>query len=406
MVLFRQQVAALISYLLYWGVYLTRDLYESYCYFYLCLNGYLGILHYMDAILNSKYTIPLCLILGGSVILLFLNLILKSRIKKLEEKVKEGKYSIPLTFYRFIQRIAVPLLFLGLLSIAIAMISFDPQIQKIVKIIFAIIMTFIIVRSLNKTLELAFSRYFEKEWANHDREKNIRPLLSLIKFLFWIVGIIILLANLGLDVSTAITGLGVGGIAVAIAAQGILGDLFSYFVIFFDKPFELGDFIVFGDKMGVVESIGIKSIRIRVLTGELLIIANHDLTDSRIHNFKQMQKRRVVFSIGVIYETPPEKLEKIPTIIKDIIASVETIPGIICDRCHFNGFGNFSLNFETVYFVPTNDYITYMNVQQEIYFKLFRAFAKEDISFAYPTQLVYTKDDSDASEESDNQSTK
>ncbi len=267
------------------------------------------------------------------------------------------------------------------------MVAFNEQIQKIVKVSFSIIMTFIIVRSLSKTLELAFSRYFDHDWANHDREKNLRPLLSLIKFIFWIIGIIFLMANLGLDVSTALAGLGVGGIAVAIAAQGILGgDLFSYLVIFFDKPFELGDFIVFGgDKSGVVERIGIKSIRIRVLSGELMIIANSDLTSARIHNYKQMLRRRVVFKIGgVLYETPPaDKLEKIPTIIKDIIASAQTLEGVICDRSHFAGFGDFSLNFETVYYVPTNDYALYMDTQQEIYLKLVRAFKEEGIEFAY-----------------------
>ncbi len=345
----------------------------------------------MQALLESEYLQALLIVVIGSIVLLPVNIILKRRIKKLEANQQEGKKYSHLNFLRFFQRIAIPLAFLGLLTIAIDRVAFDEEIQKSVKIVFSIIMTFIIVRSLNKTMELAFTRYFEKEWANHEREKSLRPLLSLIKFIFWIVGIIFLLANLGLDVSTALAGLGVGGIAVAIAAQGILGDLFSYLVIFFDKPFELGDFIVFGDKSGVVERIGIKSIRIRVLSGELLVIANSDLTAARVHNYKQMLRRRVVFKIGVLYETPAEKLEKIPTIIKDIIASVQTIEGVVCDRCHFFAFGDYSLNFETVYYVPTSDYAIYMDTQQEIYLKLFKAFQEEGISFAYPTQLVYTK---------------
>ena len=351
----------------------------------------LSILECMQTLLEWEYLKALSVIVVGSLILFLVNIILKRRIRKMEEKKQEGKKTINLNFMRFFQKIAVPLAFLGLLTVAVEMVAFDDQIQNIVKISFSIIMTFIIVRSLNKTLELAFSRYFDHDWANHDREKNLRPLLSLVKFIFWIIGIIFLMANLGLDVSTALAGLGVGGIAVAIAAQGILGDLFSYLVIFFDKPFELGDFIVFGDKAGVVERIGIKSIRIRVLSGELMIIANSDLTSARIHNYKQMLRRRVVFKIGVLYETPAEKLEKIPTIIKDIIASVQTIEGVICDRSHFFAFGDFSLNFETVYYVPTNDYVIYMDTQQEIYLKLVRAFKEEGIEFAYPTQLVYTK---------------
>lgn len=345
----------------------------------------------MQALLTSEYIKALLVIVGGSVVLFFVNVFLKQRIKTLEEKNREGIKTPPLIFLRFFQRIAVPLAFLALLTIAIKIVSFNEQIQDIVRIVFSIIMTIIIVRSLNKTIELAFSRYFEHDWADSRRERNLKPLLALVKFILWTVGVIFLLANLGLDVSTALAGLGVGGIAVAIAAQGILGDLFSYLVIFFDKPFELGDFIIFGDKSGVVEHIGIKSIRIRVLSGELLIISNSDLNSSRVHNYKKMIRRRVLFNVRIAYETPADKVEKIPSIIKDVIGSVKTIEGVICDRSHLNAFGEYSLNFETIYYVPTNDYAIFMDTQQEIYFKLFRALKEEEIKLAYPTQLVYTE---------------
>ena len=343
-------------------------------------------------LLKSEYLKAILVIVIGSFVLLLINIILKRKIKALEEKKEKGEKTHHLNFLRFFQRIAVPLAFLALLTIATEMVSFNEKIQNIVRIGLSIVMTFIIVRALSKSLDLAFERYFEHEWTDRSRERHLKPLLSLVKFIFWIVGIIFLMANLGLDVSTALAGLGVGGIAVAIAAQGILGDLFSYLIIFFDKPFELGDFIVFGDKSGVVEHIGIKSIRIRVLSGELLIIANSDLTSARVHNYKQMVHRRVVFTIKVPYKTPAAKLEKIPSIIKGSITSAETIAGVSFDRSHFNAFGDYSLNFETVYYVPTNDYAVYMDTQQEIYFKLFRAFKEEGIDFAYPTQLVYTNE--------------
>ena len=346
----------------------------------------------MQTLLESEYLWPLLVIVIGTLALLFVNIFLKRRISTLEGKKQQGVRMPRLNFLRFFQRIAVPLAFLGLLTIATEMISFNEKIQNIVKTGLSIVMTIIIIRSLNKSLELAFSRYFEHEWTDDTREKNLGPLLSLFKFILWTLGIIFLLANLGLDVSTAIAGLGVGGIAVAIAAQGILGDLFSYLVIFFDKPFELGDFIVFGDKSGVVERIGIKSIRIRVLSGELLIIANSDLNAARVHNYKQMLQRRVLFTVRIAYETPADKVEKIPTIIKDVIGSVETIEGVIFDRSHFNAFGEYSLNFETVYYVPTNNYRIFMDTQQEIYNKIFRTFKEEGIKFAYPTQLLYTMD--------------
>ena len=329
----------------------------------------------------------------GVFILAIVNVVLKRRIKKYEDqRVESGLRGVgrSLPLLRFFQRIAIPLAFLGILSVGFNMVSFDERVQSTITAFFAILMTIIIIRSISKGIELAFSRHFEKEWSNHEHEKNLKPLLSLVKFTLWIVGFIFLLANLGFDVSTAVAGLGVGGIAIAIAAQGILGDLFSYFVIFLDKPFELGDFIVFGDIWGVVEKIGIKSSRIRVLSGEVLIISNSDLTSSRIHNYKQMKRRRVVFSINVTYQTPQEHVQEIPAIIRSVIESVQSCEGVVCDRSHFQAFGNFSLVFETVYYVPSPDYLVYMNVQQEIYQKLFHAFNEKGIEFAYPTQKIYT----------------
>ncbi|MGE4585164.1 MAG: mechanosensitive ion channel family protein [Sphaerochaeta sp.] len=344
-------------------------------------------------IVRTDYLPSILLLAVSTVLLLSANALLGKRITKLEAlkmqdetKVRAG--SLPLL--RFVKRIAIPLLFLGILSISLRRISFAEEIQKVVHILFALVMTVIIVRSLNKGLELSFSKYFEKEYATHEQENNLRPLISFIKLLLWVVGFLVLLSNLGVNVSTALAGLGVGGIAVAIAAQGILGDLFSYFVIFFDRPFALGDFIVFDDKAGVVEKIGIKSSRIRVLSGEILIISNSDLTKSRIHNYKKMQRRRVVMSTTIPYETDLRKVEKVPSLIKEIIASVESAQEVVCDRSHFQTLGASALAFETVYYIPSSDYTLFMDVQQEINLKLLKTFAAEGIEFAYPTQKVFT----------------
>jgi small-conductance mechanosensitive channel len=336
------------------------------------------------------------LIVGiGLLVLLIAGRILKKRIEKLEARQQEDApfLSRSLPILKLFYRIILPLAFLGVLGAATSFLNFDEHVRNVVNGIFATIMTIIIVRSVNRAIDLSFSRYFEKDYAKKDHEKNLRPLLSLVKFILWIVGFIFLLANLGFDVSTAVAGLGVSGIAVAIAAQGVLGDLFSYFVIFFDKPFELGDFIIFDDKLGTVEKIGIKSSRIRVLSGELLVISNSDLVSARVHNYKQMQRRRVVFKVGVTYQTSQEHVEQIPGIIRSIIESVKTIEGVVCDRTHFQAFGDFSLNFETVYFIPTSDYNTYMDVQQEIYREIYRQFNEKGIEFAYPTQMIHFPDD-------------
>jgi len=340
---------------------------------------------------QENYMVSFFMLMGTLLVLLAANAILGKRIKKLESMKMQDEKSVKapaLPMLRFIKRIAIPLLFLASLSVFLNSVSFAEGIQRVVQIIFAVIMTIIIVRSVNKALELSFSKYFEKEYANREHEKNLKPLLSFVKLLLWVIGFLILISNLGFNITTALAGLGVGGIAVAIAAQGILGDLFSYFVIFFDHPFALGDFIVFGDKSGIVERIGIKSSRIRVLSGEVLIISNSDLTSSRIHNYKQMQRRRVVSAISVPFHTSEEKLKRIPQLIKDILASIQVVEGVVCDRSHFQSIGASAFVFETIYYIPTSDYLTFMDVQQEFNLRLVEGFRAEGIEFAYPTQRI------------------
>jgi small-conductance mechanosensitive channel len=216
----------------------------------------------------------------------------------------------------------------------------------------------------------------------------------LINIVVWVIGIVFLMDNLGFDISAVIAGLGIGGIAIALAAQAILGDLFSYFVIFFDRPFEVGDFIVVGDKVGSVEYTGIKTTRVRALSGEQLVFSNTDLTNSRIHNFKKMERRRVVFKLGVVYQTPSEKLAEISTLVKEIIEKQEDV---IFDRGHFSAYGDFSLNFEFVYYVMGSDYVQYMNTQQKINLEIYDEFEKREIEFAYPTQTLFINKENEAS---------
>lgn len=214
----------------------------------------------------------------------------------------------------------------------------------------------------------------------------MRGISTIIGIVIWTVGLVFLLDNLGVRVSAVITGLGIGGIAVALAAQAILGDLFAYFVIFFDRPFETGDFIVVEDKQGAVEYIGLKTTRVRSLNGEQLIFSNKDLTDSRIHNYKKMERRRAIFQIGVTYQTPIEQIREIPGLVKQIVESQQDV---VFDRGHFIKYGDFSLNFEFVYYILTSDYNRYMDIQQTINLTIFELFEKKGIEFAYPTQTLY-----------------
>ena len=202
----------------------------------------------------------------------------------------------------------------------------------------------------------------------------------------WSLAALLVLQNIGIDVTALITGLGVGGVAVALALQRILGDVLASLSIVFDKPFVAGDFILFGENMGTVEHIGVKSTLIRSLSGEQLICPNSDLLNTHIRNFKRMRERRVVFQIGVVYQTPYDKLVRIPGIFRE---AVEAQKKARFDRAHFNAYGDFALMFEIVYYVLSADYNVYMDTQQAINLMIFQCFEQEGIEFAYPTQMLY-----------------
>lgn len=204
--------------------------------------------------------------------------------------------------------------------------------------------------------------------------------------ILWSVVLLLILENLGVDITALVAGLGIGGVAVALALQTVLGDLFASLAIVLDKPFVVGDFLMVGDFLGVVEKVGLKTTRIRSLSGEQLIFSNNDLLGSRIRNFGRMYERRVVFKLGVIYQTPRENLKKIPGMIREAIEGEENTR---FDRSHFSGYGDFSLNFETVYYVLSPDYNEYMDIQQSIYLKIHEAFENAGIEFAYPTQTLF-----------------
>ncbi|MFC0251314.1 mechanosensitive ion channel family protein [Massilia consociata] len=202
----------------------------------------------------------------------------------------------------------------------------------------------------------------------------------------WAVIILMILDNFGVNITTLVASLGIGGVAVALAMQNILGDLFSSLSIVLDKPFVVGDFITVDDLAGNVEYVGLKTTRIRGLGGEQIVFSNSDLLQSRIRNYKRMQTRRIVFGIGVTYETSKQQLRAIPGILREV---VEAQPQVKFDRAHFKSYGASSLDFEVVYIVQSPDYSVYMDVQQAMNFALFDRFEEEGIEFAYPTQTLH-----------------
>lgn len=331
----------------------------------------------------ESYAIAIITFIAGIFIVYIFKKIVLSRLEKWAQKTETKLDDL---LIKGVEKSVIPLLYYGAFYVAVETLSLSVKAESVLRTISVILITFYFLRSLTTVLNHAFRSYLRRKEHGEERIKQMRGITTLLNILIWGLGIMFLLDNLGFKISTVIAGLGIGGVAIALAAQAVLGDLFSYFVIFFDRPFEVGDFLVIGDKVGSVENIGIKTTRIRALGGEQLVFHNTDLTNSRIHNYKKMEKRRVVFQIGVTYQTTADQLEEIPIIVKKII---EDQDDATFDRGHFATFGDFSLNFEFVYYVMGADYVRYMDIQQAINLSIYRAFEEKEIEFAYPTQTLF-----------------
>ena len=219
---------------------------------------------------------------------------------------------------------------------------------------------------------------------------TVNALGYLARFIFWIVILLLALDNFGVDVTTLVTGLGITGIAVALAVQNILGDLLGALSIVVDKPFVVGDAITVDQFTGTVEHIGLKTTRVRSLSGEQIVFSNADLLKARIRNHKRLVERRVLFVSGVSYETPREKLERIPAMMRDIVLAQQPVR---FDRSHLRSFGESAIEFETVYYVLTDDYNRYMDIQQAVNMEILRRFEQQEIQFAFPTRTIIYKVD-------------
>jgi small-conductance mechanosensitive channel len=242
----------------------------------------------------------------------------------------------------------------------------------------------------NRASKAWLTRYSERK-LDEDAASvtTMRVVVFMARVLAWAIVLLVALDNLGVDITALIAGLGIGGIAVALAVQNILGDLFASLSIVVDKPFVVGDFIIVDEFLGTVAYIGLKTTRVTSLSGEQLVFSNNDLLNSRIRNFKRMSERRVVFSFGVIYQTPLEKIEAIPGIVRQIIDDKDLAR---FDRAHFKEFGGSSLTFEVVYHVLVPDFNSYMDVQQAINIELYRRLLEMDVELAYPTQTLYVNE--------------
>jgi len=329
------------------------------------------------------YIICLFILVGGFIILKIFQVILLKRLHKWAEKTTT---TIDDFVVKIIRRVALPLGYFGLFYLAVNTLEMDPLLKKVIDIALMSILTILAARTAIAFASYGFDLYWISRGKDKALERSMKGILRVAKLIIWGVAVTFFLDNMGFKISAVIAGLGIGGVAVALAAQAILGDLFSYFSILFDRPFEIGDFIIIGEYLGTIEHVGIKTTRVRSLGGEQLIFSNTDLTSSRVRNYKRMKKRRVVFKLGVAYQTPLDQLKIMPGIIE---AAVKSVKDTAFDRAHFVSYGDFSLNFEVVYYVLSPDYNKYMDIQQEINFAIKKAFEEKGIEFAYPTQTLY-----------------
>lgn len=333
------------------------------------------------------YLIFVMLFLVGSLAIKTFQYFLLRRLKKWAAKTAT---TLDDFLVETIRSTLLPLAYFGVFYLGVNTLNLDPLLKKIIDIIGTAVLTLFAAHLATAIIKYGFDVYWKTKGKGVSLERSLKGILSIIKVIIWGLAVILFLDNLGFKVSAVIAGLGIGGVAIALAAQAILGDLFSYFSIIFDRPFEIGDFIISGEYLGTIEHIGIKTTRIRSLGGEQLIFSNTDLTSSRVRNYKRMGKRRVVFKLGVTYQTPLEKLKTIPGIIEK---SIKNVKDTTFDRAHFFSYGDFSLVFEVVYYVMGSNYNKYMDIQQEINFAIKKEFEAKNIEFAYPTQTLYiTKD--------------
>lgn len=344
------------------------------------MNEFLERTYFQNTVLD--YLVAFGTILLGIIILkTFTRLILK-RVERWAERTT----SIGSSILRGIDRFVIPALYILIFYMGLQYLLLSVRVTGILHVATTVAITFLIIRLISSIILVGLRTFFKRQPDGEERVKQLGGLMIIINIVVWAVGLLFLFENMGFDVTAVVAGLGIGGIAVALAAQNILGDLFNYFVIFLDRPFEIGDFIIIDEKKGVVDFIGIKTTRLKSLSGEQLVVSNSDLTNSRIHNYKRMERRRIVFSIGVTYQTSHEKLKQIPAVLKSIVLEQHPVE---FDRAHFASFGDFSLDFEIVYFVLSSNFNVYMDVQQAINFRIFEEFQKLGIEFAYPTQTLF-----------------
>lgn len=338
------------------------------------------------------YLSSLLILVLSLIVIQIAKYIFVKRLKKLSRKTKNN---IDDFIIDTVDGIPAWVLFIIAFYIAAQKLVFPAIVHQILDYTLMIVLTIQAVLIVQRIIKYALKSYARAASRSDNITINktiVNYVQRIVGMALWAVALVLILANLGYDVTSLIAGLGIGGVALALASQKVLENLINSLTIVFEQPFKEGDFIVVGQQSGTVKAIGLRSTKITSIQGEELVIPNGDLMSERIHNFKRMDKRRIVFKIGVTYETSLTKLKKVPTIIKKILKAQKHIDQEKGKhRVHCKQFADSSITFEVMYYVVNSDYEQYLDTQASINYEIVKAFEAEKIEMAYPTQTVYLK---------------
>ena len=336
------------------------------------------ITRFLEANTAGDFALASAIVLGGALIARVATSVYERRIK--ERLAASGSKAVEI-LPRIIDANLVTFLYLLSLYAGLKILDMPPRAHRIIDTAGLVALVFFAARFAVQLSVYAIENY--RMAAGETPPTAFKGFAPLIKAVIWILCAIFILDNMGFNVSTIVAGLGIGGVALALGAQTLLGDLFSYFVILFDRPFEVGDSIAVGDLEGSVEAVGIKTTRIRNLRGEEVVMSNTAMTSARLHNFTRMTRRRAFVKIGVSHDTPVDVLQQIPSAIEGVVRECGEVT---FGRAHFAAFGDSALIFELVYHVESADYNVFMDRQQQVNFRLAEEFKTRGISFAHPPQ--------------------
>ena len=297
-------------------------------------------------------------------------------------------YSLSALIQRIVKRFHLYFMFAIALMMTDTVMSLPSAVSVFVRFFFIICA---VLQVAEWVQEFAVSAMRRNVHRGSGDARALQSAFNIIKYFItlavWAVALLLIMSNVGMDVTALLAGLGIGGIAIGIAAQGVFKDLFSSLSIVIDKPFQVGDTIRYGDNSwGAVEDIGLKTTRIRARSGEQMIISNTNLLDYEIHNMARMTRRRIEIQFGFIYQTAPDLAERVPEIVVKIVKEVQAVE---FERCGMSGFGPSSIDFTLVFFALQPDFNRAMAARSKVFLALFRGLQDEGLEFAYPTQTLF-----------------